>query len=99
MNTNLEHASQTKKHENKTPHIWVFIVSIMLTILAFFAVANEMISLAFAIPVILGLALVQVLFQAFVWMHLNQKGHGWPILLMGAGFFFAVLFTVAVKLM
>lgn len=98
-NTNLEQVPATKKKDNKTPHIWTFVVSIVLTILAFFAVANDMISLAFAIPFILGLAVIQALFQAYVWMHLEEKGNFWPILLMSAGFFFSVMFVAALKLM
>ncbi len=98
-NSNIEQSPRTKKNENRTPHVWTFVVSIVLTILAFFAVANDMISLAFAIPFILGLAVIQALFQAYVWMHLDQKGSFWPILLMSAGFFFSVMFVAALKLM
>lgn len=98
MNAQLEQAPQMKKTK-KSPYFWTFVVSIVLTIIAFVVVLNDVIPLTVAMAIILVLAVIQAMFQAYVWMHLNQKGHGWPILLISAGFFFSVLFVVALKLM
>ena len=46
----------------------------MLTLIAFAAV-NANMSKPFTIALILTLAVVQVLFQLFFWMHLKDKGH------------------------
>lgn len=83
----------------KSPYFWTFVVSIVLTIIAFAVVLTDAIPLTISISIILVLAVIQAMSQAYFWMHLNQKGHAWPTLLISAGFFFSVLFVVALKLM
>ncbi|MDY0324201.1 MAG: cytochrome C oxidase subunit IV family protein [Candidatus Carbobacillus sp.] len=70
-----------------------FAVSIILTILAFGAVVYALeqgVSQSFAISFIIGLAIVQVAFQAYIWMHLKDKGHGVPQL-----FFYIAVYVTA----
>lgn len=51
-----------------------FAISIFLTLVAFGAVAAGF-DKWFVIPFILLLALVQVIFQLYYFMHMNEKGH------------------------
>lgn len=76
-----------------------FGLMIFLTILAFYAVASDVISLTFAIPFILILAVVQVLLQLYFFMHLNQKGHGWANTMILTGFFIAIPTVAALMLL
>jgi len=66
------------KHDGAKPHLIAFAASVVLTILAFFAVAYEVVPVGFTLPFIFVLALVQAAFQLLVWMHLDQKGHEFP---------------------
>lgn len=70
--------SNYKKHESARQHIITFILSIVLTALAFIAVMTT--DKAFALPFLVVLAIIQVLFQLFYWMHLSQKGHKGPLI-------------------
>ncbi|MBE3594042.1 MAG: cytochrome C oxidase subunit IV family protein [Candidatus Carbobacillus altaicus] len=70
-----------------------FAVSIFLTILAFGAVVyaiEQGASQGFAVSFIIALAIVQVAFQAYIWMHLKDKGHGVPQL-----FFYMAVYVTA----
>lgn len=80
-------------------HIGSFVVMILLTAIAFYLVANEMLSVQLLIPVIIGLATLQVILQLFIFMHLDQKGSAFPILFMGAGILIAVVSAVGIILM
>lgn len=72
-----------KRHESARKHLVTFILSIVLTALAFIAVMTT--DKAFAVPFMIALAIVQVLFQLFYWMHLSQKGHRGPIIGIASG--------------
>lgn len=71
-----------------------FILMLVLTALAFVAVASEKIPAGFVVPFLLFLALVQFLLQLIIFMHLNEKGTEYETLLVFCGFFVAIL-TVA----
>lgn len=76
---------------DKQHHLITFGLSIVLTILAFIAVAFEAIPRAFTLPFILGLGVVQAVFQGLVWMHLNQKGHKYANIFMLSAVFVTFL--------
>lgn len=66
------------KKDGAKVHIVAFVVSLFLTALAFIAVGYDVIPVGFKVPFIVGLAVVQALFQLLVWMHMDQKGHEIP---------------------
>lgn len=72
-------------------HLLSFVISILLTLFAFFAVASEEIPTAFAVPFILFLAVIQVVFQLYYWMHLKDKGHQFPALFLASGSLIAII--------
>lgn len=75
--------------EGPQKHIIVFIFSIVLTAIAFAAVAAGGINPAFTVILLLIMAVLQVLVQMGYWMHLKDKGHLMPIIFMIGGFFVA----------
>lgn len=64
-------------------HIVTFILSLVLTALAFVAVIYT--DKKFSVPFMVVLAIIQVLFQLFYWMHLSQKGHRAPLIGISTG--------------
>jgi len=84
----------SKNHGYKG-HLIAFALSIILTILAFVAVGLGTISKTFVLPFILIIGIAQAVFQAAYWMHLNQKGHDFPITFMLSGFFAAIIVVFA----
>ncbi|GAA4713714.1 cytochrome C oxidase subunit IV family protein [Brevibacillus fulvus] len=89
------HRTPKVKKSGAKAHLVTFIVSIVLTALAFIAVGYEVIPIGFTVPFIILLAIVQAAFQLFVWMHLDQKGHEFPRIgiLMGVVVVAATVFT------
>lgn len=85
--------NQAVRHRHRTEgpqkHIVVFILSIVLTAIAFAAVAAGDVNPAFTIILLLVMAVIQVFVQMGYWMHLKDKGHLMPILFMVGGFFVA----------
>jgi cytochrome c oxidase subunit 4 len=87
-NPSQQAASQIKRgpvHEGPRNHLLTFALSIVLTFLAFVAVANPNLSDVFKNSLLVLMAIVQVLFQLFFWMHLKDRGHTFPIIFMGFG--------------
>ncbi|KQL46310.1 cytochrome C oxidase subunit IV [Brevibacillus choshinensis] len=79
------------KHDSPKRHLVAFIGSLVLTALAFIAVAFEVIPTSFTVPFIVVLAFVQAFFQLFVWMHMDQKGHEFARISIFAGLFVILL--------
>lgn len=71
-----------------------FAMMIVLTILAFVAVAYGGASAKFVPIFILLLAVIQAGFQMFYFMHLKDKGHNFPVGFIASGVVVAIL-TVA----
>ncbi|WP_126425238.1 cytochrome C oxidase subunit IV family protein [Brevibacillus marinus] len=97
MSTNVETRTQrthSEKHGYKL-HILTFVLSIILTVLAFIGIAVDAVPKGFAIPFMIGLAIVQAAFQAAYWMHLNQKGHEFPITFILSAFFCSTITVLA----
>jgi cytochrome c oxidase subunit 4 len=107
-NPNLQHdtnVSVTPKHNTHHSHefkhhIWSYIASIALTVFAFAAVAMGIIDNKLVLGMFLVLlAAIQVVFQLFIWMHMNQKGHGLPLFFMLSGIFVAIITVAALMLL
>jgi cytochrome c oxidase subunit 4 len=81
------------KKEGVKRHLVAFAASIFLTILAFMAVAYEVVPAGFTVPFIIVLAIVQAFFQLFVWMHMDQKGHEFPRVGIFTGIAFVAFFV------
>jgi cytochrome c oxidase subunit 4 len=81
--------AKTKQHS--TRQYWVtFAVSIVLTMITFYIVAKLDTSSNYLYPFMIVLAIAQAIFQIVFWMHMNEKGHGWPILGIATGAFVAL---------
>ncbi|MNO52832.1 Cytochrome c oxidase subunit 4B [compost metagenome] len=83
------------RHEGPQKHVVAFIFSIILTLIAFAAVAAGGVNTAFTVLILLVMAVLQVLVQLGYWMHLKDKGHMIPIIFMAGGFFVAATAVVA----
>ena len=66
---------------------------IFFTFIAFGMVAMDL-DASFVIPVVIGLAFIQVVLQFFYFMHMKDKGHEFAKLFMMTGMFFALAFVV-----
>lgn len=85
-----------KNKEEMTQQVIVFSLTIFLTVIAFAAVIfQDVISIWFVAPFILVLAVVQVLFQLFYFMHMSHKGHESPIIFLFTGVLIAIVTIVA----
>lgn len=75
-------------------HVLTFAMMIAFTLIAFGLVISG-VSAMFTVPIILVLAAVQVLFQLYYFMHMNQEGHEMPALMIYSGIFAAILTVLA----
>jgi len=78
-------SSKSHKHDGVSPHLLSYIVSILLTILAFAAVIIGVLDTVFVMFFIVALAIVQAAFQMIYWMHMKDKGHLMPIVFILGG--------------
>jgi cytochrome c oxidase subunit 4 len=88
------HSSLQKKiklKQERRQHNVSFFMMILLTIVAFAAIASDAVSNQLAILFILVLAGVQVFFQLYVWMHLGHKGHEFPMWGIASGLLIAMI--------
>jgi cytochrome c oxidase subunit 4 len=102
MESNVQNnRSHDAKHAHEFKHhMWSYFASITLTIFAFLAVHYKVVEIPLALAMfIVLLAVVQVVFQLFIWMHMNQKGHEMPIFFIGGGVFVAIITVAALMLM
>ncbi|RFU60500.1 cytochrome c oxidase subunit IVB [Bacillus sp. V59.32b] len=75
-NPNVDLKYRRKKNAEEMRHQVVsFTLMILLTLIAFFAVGYDGFSHWFIKPFILLLAVVQVIFQLYYFMHMKHKGH------------------------
>lgn len=92
-NANTRDVDLFEKQKNKDEmkkQIVSFVMMLGFTLLAFALVASE-VSPMFAIPTLTITAIVQVGFQFYYFMHLKDKGHGMPALLIYGGVWAALL--------
>lgn len=69
------------------------------TVCSFYAVVSESIPNSFAVPFILVLAILQVVLQLVIFMHLDEKGSGYLTIIICAGIYFAVVTVAALMLL
>lgn len=74
-----------KSAEEMRYHIISFSMMIFLTFIAFAAVGFKGVSKSFTPPFILLLAIVQVIFQLYYFMHMKHKGHEAPSMFIFSG--------------
>ncbi|WP_019242439.1 MULTISPECIES: cytochrome c oxidase subunit IVB [Bacillus] len=84
-----------KNAEDMKYQIISFALMIFLTLVAFIAVGYDGFSEWYTIPVILLLAVVQVIFQLYYFMHMSHKGHGVPALFLYSGLTVGIVTVIA----
>jgi cytochrome c oxidase subunit 4 len=82
--------SKRQKHESPANHYYTYIIAILLTMLAFAVVLYGGLDRSFILIFIVGLAFVQAIVQLLFWMHAKERGHLFPLLFLGVGFFVAL---------
>lgn len=82
-----------RKHTEEMKHqVISFLLMIVLTIAAFGAVIyREHMDAYFTVPFILLLAVVQLIFQLYYFMHMKNKGHSTPAFFLWSGVVVAVI--------
>ncbi|MBB6637333.1 cytochrome o ubiquinol oxidase subunit IV [Cohnella thailandensis] len=96
MSSNQSTHEETRRHREEGPkkHIVAFVLSLVLTLIAFAAVASGEINTTFTYVILVGMAIVQVFVQLSFWMHMKDRGHLFPIL--GIVFGAVVVFTMVI---
>jgi cytochrome c oxidase subunit 4 len=86
-----------RKHKVEGPqkHYLAYILSILLTMLSFAVVIYGGLDRSFLIIFLLSMAVVQAIFQVYVWMHAKDRGHFYPLLFLSTGAFVAVTAAIA----
>ncbi|SDJ74894.1 cytochrome c oxidase subunit IVB [Sediminibacillus albus] len=98
-NTNLQEQYRKKKNkEEMKQQVITFVLMILFTVIAFGMVIYELDKL-FVIPTLLILAVVQVGFQLYYFMHMSHKGHEMPALMLYAGAFVAFLTVLTLSVL
>lgn len=67
-----------------------YILSILLTMLAFAVVLYGGLDRSFILIFIVGLGIVQALVQLLFWMHAKERGHLFPLIFIAGGAFIAL---------
>lgn len=92
-NTNVE-ATEFKKQKSKEEmqrQLISFALMIVFTLIAFAVVATGTVTKIYLIPILFIMAIVQAAFQFYYFMHLKDKGHEMPALLIYGGLWAAFL--------
>jgi len=82
------------KVEGPYKHYLAYIVSIVLTMIAFALVIYGGLDSEFLLTFLVVLAICQALFQIYVWMHGREKGHTVPLFFLFSGVFATVMLTL-----
>jgi|SRR5690625_1244101 len=80
-----------KRKEEMKKNFISFALMIVFTIIAFGIVATGNIQSMFVIPILLVMCIIQVAFQFYFFMHLKEKGHEIPAVLIYGGVWAALL--------
>ncbi|MFC2950227.1 cytochrome c oxidase subunit IVB [Virgibacillus sediminis] len=95
-NTNkMDTFHRQKKKEEMKKQLISFALMIGFTLIAFGLVASGSLDSMFLIPILLILAVIQVGFQFYYFMHMKDKGHEMPSLMIYGGVFAASLTLAA----
>jgi len=93
MNSKMNSYQKRKNKQEMQKQLITFATMIIFTIIAFAIVGAEIVPM-FAIPLLLILAVIQVAFQFYYFMHMKDEGHEVPALLIYGG----VIVTLLVAL-
>lgn len=86
---------ERRKRKQELQHYWVsFAMMIGFTLLAFWAVSVKSLSTNFKSFFIIILAVVQVIYQLYYFMHLKDKEHGFPSIFIFSGALVALLTVI-----
>ncbi|MFD2614903.1 cytochrome C oxidase subunit IV family protein [Paenibacillus gansuensis] len=84
-----EQGGRRRRHEGPQKHLIAFVFSLILTLIAFAAVAAGEMNRNFVLVLLVVMAIGQVLIQLIFWMHMKDRGHLYPIIGLAAGAFVA----------
>lgn len=96
--TNSNEINPYRKQQNKEEmqkQLISFALMIVFTLIAFAIVISGAMDKMFVIPLLVVLAIVQVGFQFYFFMHLKDKGHEMPSVMMYGGVWAALLTLAA----
>lgn len=94
-NPRVNYELRRKKNAEEMKHqVTSFVMMIFLTLIAF-ATVYAGFSKWFTIPFILLLGVVQVIFQLYYFMHMNQRGHEAVMLFLFSGAFIGFVTILA----
>ncbi|GGA83703.1 cytochrome c oxidase subunit IVB [Ornithinibacillus halotolerans] len=94
--TNEFHKEQNKEEMKK--QLITFAAMIIFTVIAFLIVGTGIMSKMMAIPLLLIMALIQVAFQFYYFMHMKDKGHELASIMIYGGVWAAILTVAALTL-
>lgn len=100
-NTSTNQVDPYRKQKNKEEmkkHLISFALMIVFTIIAFVIVASGAMDKMFVVPLILIMAIVQVAFQFYYFMHLKEKDHEMPAVMIYGGVWAAFLTLASLML-
>jgi cytochrome c oxidase subunit 4 len=99
MSAEHQSTSTTNRHRVEGPknHYMAYIVSIILTMLSFAAVIYGGLDKSFLLIFLVGLAVVQTIFQLTVWMHMKERGHLLPMIGLSMGALIALTAVIAAE--
>jgi cytochrome c oxidase subunit 4 len=86
---------QRHKTEGPRNHYIAYLISIILTMLSFAIVIYGGLDKMFLVVFLVGLAIVQIIFQLSIWMHMKERGHVFPIVGLAFGAFVAASGVIA----
>ncbi|WLR43653.1 cytochrome c oxidase subunit IVB [Bacillus carboniphilus] len=84
-----------KSAEEMKHQIITFGLMIFLTLVAFLAAGYEGIGEWFIVPFLILLAVIQVIFQLYYFMHMSHKGHEAPAIFLYSGVVVALVTVLA----
>ncbi|MBP1968224.1 cytochrome c oxidase subunit 4 [Virgibacillus natechei] len=84
-----------KRKEEMKKQLISFALMIGFTVISFSLVATGLMDNMFIIPVLLILAIIQVAFQFYFFMHMKDKDHEMPALMIYGGLWVAILVFIA----
>ena len=90
-NTQMTEFERQKNKEEMKRMVISFVLMIVFTVIAFAIVGTGGIPSMFIVPILLVMALVQVAFQFYYFMHMKDKGHEIPAALIYGGVWAAAL--------
>lgn len=80
-----EEGQRRHRHEGPQKHIVAFAFSMVLTLIAFAAVSAGGVNKSYVYILLITMAILQVLIQLGIWMHMKDRGHAFPILFIFGG--------------